>query len=371
MTSLSKPINRESFVPRTLAPPPIPLARPTPSELKKGSYVAVTLRSVPTDDNSQTYELNIGIFRSGSPEQFLEFRRDLLKAIAGQNITTGPSKFAMARRLLAGDALSVFNAAATAQQAETNATFVEALKELCQHVFPQRALRMQKRYMRRYMRKPSSMKTREYIARVNEINGYLKLFPPFEQDQSLPDDEVLDLLEFAVPQTWQKQFWLQGFDPLEHTIREFTEFCERLEFTEDLYDTAHRGTKRTRSGHDPRGMEKRHSQVKRPANSNHKQPSKWCEYHKTGSHSTGECKIMLAQAQKMRAAWDNRSERTKPNNVVKNNKKSQEDINAIIGKAVKEAIHAERRPKKPEPKPSDEQLDDFELLNLSETESEN
>jgi hypothetical protein len=28
---------------------------------------------------------------------------------------------------------------------------------------------------------------------------------------------------------------VQGFDPQAHTVQEFVEFCERLEFTEDTY----------------------------------------------------------------------------------------------------------------------------------------
>jgi hypothetical protein len=42
----------------------------------------------------------------------------------------------------------------------------------------------------------------------------------------------LDLLEFAVPNAWQKNMVLQGFDPVIHTPSEFVAFCERHEFTE-------------------------------------------------------------------------------------------------------------------------------------------
>ena len=87
------------------------------------------------------------------------------------------------------------------------------------------------------MRKPRSMTTREYIARVNQINSYLTSFPPFQRNQALPEDEVLDLLEFGVPSTWQKEFWRQGYDPISKSISEFTDFCELLEFTKDLHDS--------------------------------------------------------------------------------------------------------------------------------------
>ena len=31
---------------------------------------------------------------------------------------------------------------------------------------------------------------------------------------------------------------------------------------------------------------------------------KFCEYHNTTGHDTGECKVMIAQAKRMRATWE-------------------------------------------------------------------
>ena len=45
---------------------------------------------------------------------------------------------------------------------EDDATFVLGVQALASHIFPQRALRMQKRYMRCYMRKPRDMKMPVY-----------------------------------------------------------------------------------------------------------------------------------------------------------------------------------------------------------------
>jgi hypothetical protein len=59
------------------------------------------------------------------------------------------------------------------------------------------------------MRKPRSMTTREFSARVNKLNGYLKQFPPFNHDQVLTEE---DILEFAVPNAWHKNMVVQGFD---------------------------------------------------------------------------------------------------------------------------------------------------------------
>ena len=210
-------------------PPPIPLERPEKVDLQKGDYLSLKLQSTPGDADSQTYELSIPYYGSGTPEQWLKFTRDLNRVLIGQSITTGPPKYAMARRLLEGDALAKFNERATANGNETNEHFVTTLREVTTHVFPKKALALQKRYMRRFMRKPRELKTRLYVARVTELNNYLKQFPPFADDQSIPQDELMDIFEFSMPATWQKQAIIQGFDIMQHTPNEFVEFCEHLE----------------------------------------------------------------------------------------------------------------------------------------------
>ena len=84
---------------------------------------------------------------------------DLDHILVGQSITVGPPKYAMARRLLEGDALSKFNERALANGNETNEHFATTLREVTAHVFPKKALALQKHYMRRFMWKPRELKT--------------------------------------------------------------------------------------------------------------------------------------------------------------------------------------------------------------------
>ena len=51
------------------------------------------------------------------------------------------------------------------------------------------------------------------------------------------DDEILDLLELAMPITWQRHMVLQGFDPMDGTIFDLVDFYERIEFIKDLPST--------------------------------------------------------------------------------------------------------------------------------------
>ena len=124
----------------------------------------------------------------------------------GQSIKAPAAKFAMTKRLLAGDLLSNFENAMTLHGDATDENFNSCMNDLILCVFPRRALRIQKRCMRRQMRKPREMKARDFVARLQEINNYLAQFPPFGVDQTLPEDEVLDILESAAPIAWQREF---------------------------------------------------------------------------------------------------------------------------------------------------------------------
>ena len=107
-------------------------------------------------------------------------------------MTTGPHKFSMARRLLVGESLSHFEKKAESfvettegveNCNETIENFEQCLQAVTMTVFPKKALTTHKRYMRRIMRKPKEMKTRDYCAWHSEINKYLEEFPPFKGKQ--------------------------------------------------------------------------------------------------------------------------------------------------------------------------------------------
>eukprot|EP00957_Ditylum_brightwellii_P146472 11151984-Ditylum_brightwellii.AAC.1 len=57
---------------------------------------------------------------------------------------------------------------------------------------------------------------KEWVARAQELNGYLNDFPNHNGNptQPLDADELLDILEFGVPLSWRREFTVQGFDPV-------------------------------------------------------------------------------------------------------------------------------------------------------------
>ena len=141
------------------------------------------------------------------------------------------------------------------------------------------------------------MQIREFMTRLTEINKYLPQFPPFAKENKLPQEEVMEIAEFATPSVWQKAMVLHRFDLSEHTPSEFVEFCERLKY-------AKVGTYKTESKTNSKNGNDGTSWASKTFNKNPKRKlneEKFCEYHQVHEHDTGECKVVLAQAKRMRA----------------------------------------------------------------------
>jgi hypothetical protein len=242
--------------------------------------------------------------------------------------------------------------------------------------------------MRRTLRKTVETSAREFMTRLVEINQYLKEFPPFAENQALPEDEILDIAEFAIPATWQKTMVLQGFDPTTHSINEFIEFCERLEFAEGFQPNSK--TSETKSQADPSGSST--GALMRPAKSsvrgnnkkkrkNPDETGKFCILHQVSDHDSSECKVLNEQARRMHATWDSHRnsygrnyKQQNPNSGTKNKKQRTEESNTIENDMFMEQkvrkILSEMTKMKKKDDNENFNLDEFGELNLSETENE-
>ena len=90
--------------------------------------------------------MHVPIFSGGTPEELLWMIQDIKKIITGQSLMTEMQKFKLGRCLLEGDALAVFNVAIEGlDNGHCAGSFEQVLDELIAHVFPKRALVMQKR----------------------------------------------------------------------------------------------------------------------------------------------------------------------------------------------------------------------------------
>ena len=177
----------------------------------------------PTRSTSPTMEEDC------SPEEQLAWKDKLLKALDGQSINTGPLWYTFTQRFVTYDAKATFNQATLDIGIHTVDNFNKILLEMTKHAFSAHALREQKRYLRRHLVKPRSMKLRSFITRLQELNAYLEAFSPGTKGQEtapLPADEIIDIVYHSMPTTWKKKMIEQGFNYPDSIIKEMTNVFE-------------------------------------------------------------------------------------------------------------------------------------------------
>lgn len=220
----------------------------------------------------------------------------------------------MALRMLKGAALTAFNTSVDNQatkrqefetrnaEAADDATVEEVpslsidtdLLAVTNQVFPPCAYINQCRWMRRHLQKPREMPIANLVARVCEINGYLEEFPlksDGSQPTKLPEDEILDILEYGSPGSWQTQFLLQGYDPQELSLQEFVNFCRILESVELPINQTETSTKKRKVS----TTTKTSSTTKKK-----KTDGYYCMLHGHNlTHNSDECRVLKMQAKRM------------------------------------------------------------------------
>lgn len=362
---------------RRCEPPPVPFEVPATPDHPKERYVSFHLLSNPSNAESKDYKFPVLIFKDGTPQELLDWQVDFEKVCRGQNITDGADKHAIARRLLSGEALRKFNTVVQTRGEETSANLELSLRDLFTHFFPQRALAKQKRYMRRYLRKPRGTKMRNFIARFEDMDRDLARYPPgFNVLQTFTEDEKIDIYEYGIPASWSRKFIEHGFDPLSHTRSEFIEFCERLEYLEGVDETNNNGQNAKSKSTTATKDAKPHAKSSVGA-TKRKNQEKWCALHNVSTHDTGECKVVLHQVQQMRSQWDttDTNKKRKTNNYSSKNVGTKELntlIQAAVQKSIDTVVNKKKRKKKESEKNEKEDfhfdedfgdlsLDDFEM----------
>eukprot|EP00957_Ditylum_brightwellii_P187382 14271275-Ditylum_brightwellii.AAC.1 len=127
----------------------IAFPRPAPRQLERGQFHTYKLHTTLADATSHIYELSIPFFDKGTPEKLIKFQCGLQTVLKGKNITQGPASYAVAKTLLKGDALTVFEQAEIARGNQTMPNFDLCLDDIAKHVFPEKAGQIQKRYMQK------------------------------------------------------------------------------------------------------------------------------------------------------------------------------------------------------------------------------
>ena len=327
----------------------------------KENSIIVELLSTPTVATSAKYKFCQRILKgSENTRTVLKWKRDGEKVIAGLAIVDQVAKRNMWKTMMTGLPATLYNgkgrtlttaareaaaeaaadaAAADAQRARhLNDFLTEDINEQClQHVVtgmvPPKALQRVKRYLRRECRKPADMSVRMYYQHLTRIQlEEIPYLPPFGRRQHLGSDEMMDIILYGTPKSWQCEMDRQGYDPLTHTTVQVIAFMENLEAAEE-FDPSKISNSNTKTKTKSNGKGKSHS------NSSASKDSKYCLIHGHGGHSSDECHKLQAAAKKFKSGDNssgNYSNKTWTKKASDSSKKDQKELNALIKKTKKE-----------------------------------
>eukprot|EP00957_Ditylum_brightwellii_P107064 8169013-Ditylum_brightwellii.AAC.1 len=138
--------------------------QPKTRQLEQRQYHTYKLCTTPADTTLPIYKLSIPFFNEGIPEECIKFQRGLQVVLKVQNITQGPASYAVAKTLLKGNALMVFEQANIYHGNQTVPQFKLCLDDVAEHVFPEKAGQTQKRYMQRNLWLSRGMTVKKWVA---------------------------------------------------------------------------------------------------------------------------------------------------------------------------------------------------------------
>jgi len=356
--------------------PVIPLERPVPKEFNSKNYLTNKCQSVPGDNTSSSYSVTVQYFEEGTPEEWLELLAAHKRVCIGQNITNGPGMYDVLRRHLKGTAVTKYGNVARDTGPQTIQNFKIVVKELTKYFFPQHAVRIQKRYIRRFIRKPKDMKFRAFVNRVLELNGHLDKFPEETTNVTptiLDNDEIKDILHHACPKSWQDQMTTLGFNFPEKTIEDMVEFCERFEQIEDdVIPKKKKSSRKESSSSLSKKTTMKRKTVSLSSSSSSSDDSsederfKWCKYHGKCAHTTDECEDI----ERMCKEDKKRKRRTRFNDRKRDVKRrtkyvNKSEVNALAVQKIKKYLKQKKKAKK-----TTDELRNFEKLSVSSEEED-
>lgn len=210
--------------------------------------------------------------------------------------------------------------------------FTTGINALIRHYAPAKALQRVKRYLRREQRKPAGMKVRQYLNHLLRVNyEEIPYLPPFKgPSQSLPDDELVEIITFACPKSWIREMDRQGKDPVDMTPWEVVDFLEQIESSEDFDNDK---TKQTAK------------KSKKDAKGKRNGGGKYCSIHGNGNHTTEECRTIKSHIEKAKSGgkspnktWNRKADDAK--------KAAKKELAAFVKKKVEEEMNAAEEAKK-------------------------
>jgi hypothetical protein len=270
-------------------------------ELKdKGAYITFTLQvSKGLAPGTPTYRKSIRTFEEGDPQQWMEVITGL-KEIWAQNSITVPMNMS-STAILKGGSLTSYEAAMEDNHTNpedeslmvpmTEQHINNALLAVTNQIFPYCALETQKQWMSKYARKPYKMGAKQFVISMSRINNYILFFPNAMVLLKYSKEELLGILEFAVPPHWRKAFDLRDYLPTSDNKLRFIEECKHVERNKEPPAREHDNSDNDRKSNKKTKFAKSEKNaMKRGQKADTESGPKYCTHHcKTDTHSTERC----------------------------------------------------------------------------------
>jgi hypothetical protein len=382
--------NEKKVVTKDIPLPLVPLDRKAPARDECQEFA---LKADPANPDSLEYKFHMRHLRGTEDARgIMAWVDDIQRVIAGLGIADPIPAYSLYTQCMRGTALSTFetivrtkcaDARSTALAAaaddpareavrnRTDASFydndilADSLNWLMTQLMLDHILRHTKRYLRCRCRKPADMKVRTFYQHMaNMIHNELPRLPPFAANQSLANDEIIDILLFATPNSWQVEMEKQNWDPMDHTVTEVVNFMERIENAEDM---VRKGTIVNDNGNNKKKSAKKKTggnNSNRSSNNGDSDNTKFCVIHGwNNSHTTEQCRVakklkaegkpIEPQKRSPNKSWSCKSEEAK--------KTSKEELGALVKEQVAKAMSEAQKSKKRASNSDDEECNVLDL----------
>ena len=244
----------------------------------------------PTGQKVGAFKKSFKIFKNGTVPEWIETLGNIRQVWTCNNVTGPHERVGIIFSILKDEALEHFEGALRELQEPTennpkveltNEMVEKALLAVSSAVFPHRALETQKLWMKRHLKKPRDMKYRVLQSRVLKMNNSLPLFPGADENAKFSPPEILEILEYSLPQSWRSKFDLDGYLPSKFNKERLLQEAEAVE----RHQIEEKPLKKQKKSETKLATKKRKSL----SNSPKKTHTKFCTEHGSGNHSSAEC----------------------------------------------------------------------------------
>src|SRR6056300_506310 len=208
-------------------------------EKDKSRYLEYTLKSkAGAPENSAKYKKFIRIFEEGTPQEWIELMMAVEEVWLQNTLTKEPDRVAVLQALIRGESRVTFDVALEearggaqggAQETIDDTHITTALNAVATTIFPHRALQSQKHWMKRGVKKPYGMTTRKCAAALSRLNNALPKFPGGSEDSKFSESEILEILEYSLPEKFRAHFDSRLYVPSEHNRARLIVEAEAIE----------------------------------------------------------------------------------------------------------------------------------------------